>query len=80
MMRFFRETTSVCQNCVHGNNEKGKRITKRFNKTIGWNDDDSPMKDDWHVYCEKKKKFIRWNKFKRCFQKKIVKREEKLNF
>lgn len=59
-MRWIKEVTSVCQNCIYSNNEKGQWIKRRFkhNYEEGW----------WHIYCEKKKRFFAWNRYKRCFK------------
>ncbi len=58
-MRFLRKVTNVCQNCIYGNNKKGKWI-KRIFRNID-------ERGYWHIFCEKKKKDIPWDKYKRCF-------------
>ena len=51
-MRLFRKIRHVCQNCIHSNNEKGKKL-----------------KDcHWYIFCEKKKKYYKWDNYKRCFE------------
>lgn len=59
-MRLFRKCGHVCQNCAHSNNEKGKWKHRRFQ--FNWE------KGYWYVFCEKKKKFRTWDRFKRCFE------------
>ena len=74
-MRLFRKITYHCQNCVFSNNEKGK-----FIKTILRNSlyicEERGLKARylfrknrkyWHVFCEKKKKYFPWDRYKRCF-------------
>lgn len=68
-MRLFQKKTSVCQNCKYGNNKKGKWIKLRFKKSISLDDDHKY----WHIFCEKKKKYYRWDKYKFCFKKKKIK-------
>lgn len=60
-MRFFRKVTSVCQNCINGNNKKGKWKKKRLRK--------NREKGDWNIFCDKKEKYYRWDKYKYCFDK-----------
>lgn len=59
-MRLFRKFGNVCQNCEFGNNEKGKWIKKRFRNPY--------LDGHWHIFCEKKRKYYPWDKFKRCFK------------
>lgn len=64
-MRWFRKHTSVCQNCIHGNNNKGKWIKRRF-----FNHD--KIKGNWNIFCEIKEKHYNWRKFKRCFKDRLL--------
>jgi len=50
----------VCQNCIHGNNKKGKWIRRRFRNQ--W------PEGSWHIFCEKKKKYFPWDRYKHCFE------------
>lgn len=60
-MKLFRKKWgNVCQNCKFGDNKKGKWIKRRLK-----NIDDRGY---WHIFCIKKKKFYRWDKYKRCFE------------
>ena len=66
-MRWFRKHGKVCQNCAFGNNEKGKWIYKKLKRKNNWEN------GYWHIFCEKKKKYYFWDKFKRCFIRKEFK-------
>ncbi len=59
-MRFFKPIGDVCQRCIHGNNKKGKFIEKRFSPIF------------WNIYCERKGKFYKWDRHKRCFVRKVI--------
>lgn len=59
-MRRPKNLNAVCQNCKHGNNEKGKWIKRRF----GFNWDNG----FWHIFCDKKKKYYPWDKYKKCYE------------
>lgn len=72
-MRFFRKITHVCQNCAFGNNEKGKWKKTLFYYTGIIDENGKKDKRHWHIFCEKKKKFYFWDKYKKCFIKKEFK-------
>jgi len=69
-MRLFKKITHVCQNCVYGNNEKGKFFKTIFYLT-GIIENGKKDKRRWNIFCEKKQKYYPWDKFKRCFKDKI---------
>ena len=67
-MKLFRKDTHVCQNCVHGNNEKGRWFKTIFYYTGIIDDNGKKDKRHWNIFCEKKQKYFPWNKYKRCFK------------
>ncbi len=75
-MRWFRKHTNTCQNCINGNNKKGKRIYHWYHKGLGIGFDENdmmveiPKEGRWYIFCEKKQKYYFWGKHKRCFKKK----------
>jgi len=59
----FRIVTHVCQNCIYGNNDKGKWDKKERH---------------WHIYCEKRERYYKWDKYRFCFEaNKSIERNEK---
>ena len=63
-MRLFRKITHVCQNCIFGNNEKGKLKKTILRKSC----EHHQKRYYWHIFCEKKRKFYPWDWYKRCFE------------
>lgn len=72
-LKLFR-VCHVCQNCIHANHDKGKKIYHWYRKgsNIGVDENDNlieiPHEGYWNDYCEKKNKFVKWNKHKFCFK------------
>ena len=66
-MRLFKKIGHVCQNCIHGNNKKGKRKKTLFYYT-GIFENGKKDKRHWNIFCEKKQKYYAWDKYKRCFK------------
>jgi len=52
-MRLWRIVTHVCQHCIFANNDKGKWDRKEKH---------------WLIYCKKKEKYYKWDKYKFCFK------------
>lgn len=75
MTKMTKDPMNVCQNCIHGNNEKGKwkKTWKRRSINIGVDKYDNliktPKKGFWHIFCEKKQKYYPWDGKKRCIER-----------
>ena len=78
-MRIFKRKKRIrehCQHCKYGNNEKGKHIYHWYRKAIFFKENEKgklkrdPDKEGyWHVFCEKKQKWVPWIAYKRCFER-----------
>ncbi|MFX0132024.1 MAG: hypothetical protein ACFFDN_00130 [Candidatus Hodarchaeota archaeon] len=74
-MKKGKDPMNVCQNCVHGNNEKGewKKTWKRRGIHHIYGDKESREankgKGYWHIFCEKKQKYYPWDGKKRCIER-----------
>ena len=64
-MKTKRKAMFTCQNCIQGNNEKGKHLTLIRKLSMNKN----KRTYIWNIFCEKKKKYMRWFRHKRCFEK-----------
>lgn len=62
--RLFRKWGNVCQNCIHGDNIKGKYKKTIFRKSV-----EGELKH-WNIFCKKKQKYFPWDNYKLCFKTK----------
>jgi hypothetical protein len=74
-MKKGKDPMNVCQNCIYGNNKKGK--WKKTWKRRGIHHlfsgkerkETYKGKGNWHIFCEKKEKYYPWNGKKRCIER-----------
>ena len=56
---------------MFGNNKKGKMIKTIKRRSMYVNPKKSlRIKEYWHIFCERKKKYKPWDTYKRCFEAK----------
>lgn len=71
-MKKGKDPMNVCQNCIHGNNEKGK-WKRTWKRRSLYKKKEEPNKEGyWHIFCEKKQNYYPWDGKKRCIERKQI--------